>query len=58
MKQNFQVRGMTCAACSAAVEKSVGHLSGVENVQVNLLAGSMTVDYDAQAMGSKRSSQL
>ena len=53
MKQNFQVRGMTCAACSAAVEKSVGHLSGVENVQVNLLAGSMTVDYDAQAIGQQ-----
>ncbi len=53
MKQNFQVRGMTCAACSAAVEKSVRRLSGVEEVQVNLLAGSMTVAYDAQSVGQQ-----
>ncbi len=45
MKQQFEVTGMSCAACSAHVEKAVGGLSGVENVQVNLMAGSMTVNY-------------
>lgn len=46
MKQSFIVGGMSCAACSSHVEKSVAALSGVTLVQVNLLAGSMTVEYD------------
>ena len=46
MKQRFRVGGMSCAACSAHVEKSVSAVSGVSVVQVNLLAGSMTVEYD------------
>lgn len=46
MKQQFIVTGMTCSACSAHVEKSVGKVSGVQSVQVNLLAGTMAVEYD------------
>ena len=46
MKQRFRVGGMSCAACSAHVEKSVSAVPGVSTVQVNLLAGSMTVEYD------------
>ena len=46
MKENFAVTGMTCAACSAHVERAVGKLSGVEQVAVNLMLGSMVVDYD------------
>lgn len=46
MKQTFDVTGMTCAACSAHVEKSVSKVEGVRAVQVNLLAGSMAVEYD------------
>lgn len=46
MKQRFRVGGMSCAACSAHVEKSVSALPGVQEVQVNLLAGSMAVQYD------------
>lgn len=37
---------MTCAACSARVEKAVQQVTGVEGVQVNLLSNSMTADYD------------
>lgn len=37
---------MTCAACQANVEKSVKKLNGVEKVAVNLLSGSMTVEFD------------
>ncbi len=44
MKLKFNVTGMTCAACSARVEKVTKQISGVENVQVNLLAGTMTLD--------------
>lgn len=50
MTQHFNVTGMSCAACSAHVEKSVGALSGVRQVQVNLLAGTMKVDYDEAAL--------
>lgn len=43
MKQKFTVTGMSCAACSARVEKAVAPIS--ENVSVNLLAGTMVAEY-------------
>lgn len=43
MKIKFRVTGMTCAACSARVEKVTSLVPGVEQVDVNLLAGSMVV---------------
>lgn len=46
----FDVGGMTCAACQAHVEKAVSKLDGVSCVAVNLLSGSMTVDYDENAL--------
>lgn len=45
-KKKFSVTGMSCAACSAAVEKAVSRLDGVESAQVNLLANSMVCTYD------------
>ena len=45
-KRSFDVLGMSCAACSARVEKAVSSLDGVEECQVNLLANSMTVSGD------------
>lgn len=36
-KEQFNVTGMTCAACSARVEKAVGKLPGVDKIAVNLL---------------------
>ena len=44
MKIKFQVTGMTCAACSARVEKVTKAVLGVENAEVNLLAGTMVVE--------------
>ena len=41
----FNVTGMSCAACSAHVEKSVRGVAGVTEVNVNLLANSMTVEF-------------
>ena len=49
MKQKFTVTGMTCSACSAHVDKAVRKLAGVSEVNVNLLGGSMTVEYDPAA---------
>ena len=40
----YSVTGMSCAACSAHVEKAVSKVPGVKNVSVNLLTNSMTVD--------------
>lgn len=42
MKQKFNIQGMTCSACSAAVERAVKKLDGVDDVSVNLLSNSMT----------------
>ncbi len=46
MKEKFVVTGMTCAACSAHVEKAAGALPGVDSAVVNLMLGTMLVDYD------------
>ncbi len=46
MRQKFTVTGMTCSACSAHVDKAVRKLDGVRDVNVNLLGGSMTVDWE------------
>ncbi len=43
MKIKFTVTGMTCAACSARVEKVTCQVPGVEKAEVNLLGGSMMV---------------
>lgn len=46
MKQTFDVTGMTCASCSARVEKATSKVEGVQSVAVNLLKNSMEVDFD------------
>ena len=46
MKLKFDITGMSCSACSAAVERSVKKLDGIKNVEVSLLANSMTVEFD------------
>ena len=46
MKQKFNVTGMTCSACSAAIEKKVGKINGVKNATVNLLNNCLIADYD------------
>lgn len=45
MKSEFSVSGMTCSACSSAVERAVSKIDGVDEVSVNLLTNSMSVDY-------------
>ena len=46
MQEKYNVTGMTCAACSARVEKSVSALPGMQQCSVNLLKNSMVVRYD------------
>ena len=42
--EHFMVKGMTCAACSARVEKAARSVPGVTDCSVNLLTGDMTVE--------------
>jgi len=49
MKIRFDVGGMTCAACSARVEKVTKNIPGVEKAEVNLLKGSMVVTAESDA---------
>ncbi len=46
MKQKFNVTGMTCSACSAHVERAAAGVEGVNRVEVSLLTGRMTVEFD------------
>ena len=48
MKQKFDVTGMSCSACSVAVERSVNKLPGIESCEVSLLTNSMTVVFDKE----------
>lgn len=43
---HFKVTGMSCAACQAAVERAVSKLDGAEDVAVNLLLGTLTLEAD------------
>lgn len=52
MQEKYNVTGMTCAACQARVQKSVSHLTGVQDCNVNLLKNSMVVTYNDKAVNS------
>ena len=47
MKQ-YNVNGMSCAACSTRVEKAVSKVEGVTSCSVSLLTNSMGVEGDAK----------
>ena len=46
IKEKYIVEGMTCAACSAHVDKAVNSLDGIISCTVNLLSNNMEVEYD------------
>jgi len=43
MEKNYRVTGMTCASCSARIQKVVSRLPGVEKAEVNLTTEKLTV---------------
>ena len=51
--EKFNVTGMTCGACQAHVNRAVSRLPGVSTVAVNLLSGSMAVDYDETQLSAE-----
>ncbi len=53
MKEKFSVTGMSCSACSSAVERSVKSIDGIKNVEVSLLTNSMTAEYDEKEVSAQ-----
>lgn len=53
-KENFDVTGMSCSACSSRVEKCVSGLEGAKKVSVNLLTNSMQVEYDEEVLSEEQ----
>ncbi len=51
--EKYLITGMSCAACSARVDKAVRSIKGVKEVNVNLLTNSMIVSYDEKQTNSK-----
>ncbi len=49
MELKFNVFGMTCAACSATVERVTSRQPGVKKAEVNLLAGTMNVQVENES---------
>ncbi|HEX7336407.1 MAG TPA: heavy metal translocating P-type ATPase [Gemmatimonadales bacterium] len=50
----IEVSGMTCAACSGRVQRTLEKTPGVASASVNLMTGSATVDYDPDAVSIDR----
>ena len=53
MELKFDITGMTCAACSARVEKVTAKVPGVSKAEVNLLAGKMVVEAENADVAEK-----
>ncbi|WP_313956446.1 heavy metal translocating P-type ATPase [Aliarcobacter cryaerophilus] len=51
--QKFDIKGMTCSACSNAVDRSVKKLQGVKELNVNLLSNSMIIKYDENLLNDE-----
>jgi P-type Cu+ transporter len=48
MRDQLKITGMTCAACSARIEKSTGKMEGVDMASVNLTTEMLTFEYDGK----------
>lgn len=46
MEKQFKIDGMTCSACSTAVQKAISKVPGVNSSEVNLLTNQASVSYD------------
>ncbi|MCK5130101.1 MAG: heavy-metal-associated domain-containing protein, partial [Clostridiales bacterium] len=47
-KKTVRIEGMTCAACSSAIERAVDKIDGVDQVSVNLATEKMDVSFDQE----------
>ncbi|MFO7896087.1 MAG: HAD-IC family P-type ATPase, partial [Candidatus Cloacimonadales bacterium] len=49
-KLNLKIGGMTCAACSAAIERALNKAEGVEKANVNFPAEKVYIEYQPQQL--------
>ncbi len=54
MKEKFSVTGMSCAACSAGIERTLNRLDGVEKAEVSLMGECMHVSYDQTKISQEK----
>ena len=54
VKERYRISGMSCAACSARVQKVTEKLEGVTVANVNLLAGTLDIEYDEKRLSGEQ----
>ena len=54
LDEKYLITGMSCAACSARIDKAIRSLKGIKEVSVNLLTNSMVVSYDEKSLNSEK----
>ncbi len=54
IKEQYNIEGMHCSACSSAVEKAVAAIGGVSLAEVNLLLNLLNVEYDSEKVTSRQ----
>lgn len=50
---NFQITGMTCAACATRIEKGIKKMEGVQEATVNLALEKSTIKYDSELVSEQ-----
>ena len=54
LDEKYLITGMSCAACSARIDKAIRSLKGIKEVNVNLLTNSMVVSYDEKVLSTQK----
>ena len=54
MKEKFSISGMSCAACSSGIERTISRLDGVKKAEVSLMGECMLVEYDERCLSREK----
>ena len=54
LKKRYNIEGMSCSACSAAIQKAMDKEPGVSHAEVNLLTNSMMVEFDESVTSDEK----
>ncbi len=52
MNTLFEIKGMTCSACSSRLERVINNVEGVKHASVNLATESLSVNFDKESVSS------
>jgi Cu+-exporting ATPase len=58
MRREMIIEGMSCAACSSAVERIMNKQAAVETANVNLTTKKLTLEYDHESLSVDRIKEL